>query len=175
MIKAIETKYKGYRFRSRLEARWAVAFDTIGHHYLYEPEGFELPSGRYLPDFYLPNLDVWGEVKPTDFTEEEMRKCAELVFYTQKACVMLVGLPAPTNYYYFFPFENLDDDTYTCTFGESCFPGVGIDDCDLWWRPERFYVCTGEGCRKLKRIEICTNHGPALAAKAARFEFGESG
>lgn len=28
-IKAIETKYKGYRFRSRLEARYAVAFDNI--------------------------------------------------------------------------------------------------------------------------------------------------
>ena len=26
-IKAIETYYKGYRFRSRLEARWAVFFD----------------------------------------------------------------------------------------------------------------------------------------------------
>jgi hypothetical protein len=26
--KAIETHYKGYRFRSRLEARWAVFFDT---------------------------------------------------------------------------------------------------------------------------------------------------
>lgn len=25
-IKAIETEYKGYRFRSRLEARWAVFF-----------------------------------------------------------------------------------------------------------------------------------------------------
>jgi hypothetical protein len=27
MIKAIETRYKGYRFRSRLEARWAVRFE----------------------------------------------------------------------------------------------------------------------------------------------------
>jgi len=27
MIKAIETQYRGYRFRSRLEARWAVFFD----------------------------------------------------------------------------------------------------------------------------------------------------
>lgn len=25
----IETEYKGYRFRSRLEARWAVFFDTL--------------------------------------------------------------------------------------------------------------------------------------------------
>ncbi len=28
-IKAIETRYKGYRFRSRLEARWAVFFDAL--------------------------------------------------------------------------------------------------------------------------------------------------
>ena len=30
-IQVIETAYKGYRFRSRLEARWAVFFDAIGH------------------------------------------------------------------------------------------------------------------------------------------------
>ena len=30
MIKAIPTEYKGYRFRSRLEARWAVFFDACG-------------------------------------------------------------------------------------------------------------------------------------------------
>lgn len=29
-MKAIETRYKGYRFRSRLEARWAVFFDALG-------------------------------------------------------------------------------------------------------------------------------------------------
>jgi len=175
VIKAIETEYKGYRFRSRLEARWAVAFDTIGHHYLYEHEGFELPSGRYLPDFYFPNLDIWGEVKPTEFTEEEMRKCAELAFYTQKACVMLIGLPAPTNYYYFFPLETEEHGHYEDTLGRNQFPGVGVDDCDLWWRPERFYVCTGEGGTKLRRVEICTDHKPAVAARSARFEFGECG
>lgn len=51
-IKPIETYYNGYRFRSRLEARWAVFFDTLGVEYEYEPEGFMLPSGKcYLPDF----------------------------------------------------------------------------------------------------------------------------
>ena len=51
-IKAIETVYNGYRFRSRLEARWAVFFDALGVEYEYEPEGFKLPSGKcYLPDF----------------------------------------------------------------------------------------------------------------------------
>ena len=51
-IKPIETIYNGYRFRSRLEARWAVFFDSLGVEYEYEPEGFELPGvGVYLPDF----------------------------------------------------------------------------------------------------------------------------
>ena len=40
-IKAIETVYNGYRFRSRLEARWAVFFEAAGIEYEYEPEGFE--------------------------------------------------------------------------------------------------------------------------------------
>lgn len=63
-IKAIETKYKGYRFRSRLEARWAVFFDTLGVKWEYEKEGFELgAAGRYLPDFWLPKLEMWAEVK----------------------------------------------------------------------------------------------------------------
>lgn len=29
-IKAIETEYDGHRFRSRLEARWAVFFNAVG-------------------------------------------------------------------------------------------------------------------------------------------------
>ena len=29
-IKAIQTEYNGYLFRSRLEARWAVFFDACG-------------------------------------------------------------------------------------------------------------------------------------------------
>lgn len=65
-IKAIETRYAGCRFRSRLEARWAVFFDTLGIEWQYEPEGFELPSGWYLPDFLLSLKQgrVWFEVKP---------------------------------------------------------------------------------------------------------------
>lgn len=65
MIKAIETTYKGYRFRSRLEARWAVFFDTIGSQWEYEKEGYDLSAaGWYLPDFYLPETESFIEVKP---------------------------------------------------------------------------------------------------------------
>lgn len=53
-MKAIETVYNGYRFRSRLEARWAVFFDELGLDWEYEPEGFDLGDGvYYLPDFLL--------------------------------------------------------------------------------------------------------------------------
>lgn len=68
-IKPIETIYNGYRFRSRLEARWAVFFDTAGIPYEYEPQGFLVGSygddsrKKYLPDFYLPKTKTWVEVK----------------------------------------------------------------------------------------------------------------
>ena len=73
MIKAIETVYNGYRFRSRLEARWAVFFDAIGIRYEYEPEGFQTDDGtKYLPDFYLPELETYVEVKPENAFEIKM-------------------------------------------------------------------------------------------------------
>lgn len=67
-IKAIDTSYKGFLFRSRLEARWAVFFDAMGLDWEYEPEGFELPDGtRYLPDFCVQTPQgnpIWYEIKP---------------------------------------------------------------------------------------------------------------
>lgn len=67
-MKAIETRYKGYRFRSRLEARWAVFFDALKIGWEYEPEGYELKDGtRYLPDFKLLDTgqvpDIYIEIK----------------------------------------------------------------------------------------------------------------
>jgi len=66
-MKAIETVYNGYRFRSRLEARWAVFFDAIELEYQYEPQGFMTGDKEdifYLPDFYFPSLNVYAEIKP---------------------------------------------------------------------------------------------------------------
>lgn len=73
-IEAIPTEYKGYRFRSRLEAKWAVFFDALGIEWEYEPEAFALPGGGgYLPDFWLPTFDggVYVEVKPRGFGSEK--------------------------------------------------------------------------------------------------------
>lgn len=67
-IQPIETRYAGCRFRSRLEARWAVFFDHLDIRWQYEPEGFivPVPGGEatpYLPDFHLPDCGTWIEVK----------------------------------------------------------------------------------------------------------------
>lgn len=82
-IKPIETEYNGYRFRSRLEARWAVFFDSAGIEYEYEPEGFELPDGKkYLPDFYLPSFNVYCEVKrDCPETKEDIERCSKFVYW----------------------------------------------------------------------------------------------
>lgn len=90
-LKAIETEYKGYRFRSRLEARWAVFFDACGVKWEYEPEGYDLGDGTYyLPDFllhgvavnhatYAENCDIYVEVKGqmNDADADKIKRFAE--------------------------------------------------------------------------------------------------
>lgn len=59
IVKSIDTEWKGFLFRSRLEARWAMFFDACGADWEYEPEGFELDNGlRYLPDFRIRNVRI---------------------------------------------------------------------------------------------------------------------
>lgn len=75
IIKPIQTVYKGYKFRSRLEARWAVFFDALGIEWQYEPEGYQLPDGTwYLPDFYLPEFSSTIEIKPINYYSKILSK-----------------------------------------------------------------------------------------------------
>jgi len=57
--KVVPTRYAGVNFRSRLEATWAVFFDSIGLPWRYEP--FDLEG--WTPDFLLQD-DILCEVKP---------------------------------------------------------------------------------------------------------------
>lgn len=88
-LQPIQTAYKGFRFRSRLEARWAVFFDAIDLRWEYEVEGFELPSGaKYLPDFkvFTPQGEpMWVEIKPEGTTHEaKFDEFKELLDYGQR-------------------------------------------------------------------------------------------
>ena len=83
-MQAIETVYDGFRFRSRLEARWAVFFNAGHIKYEYEPEGYTLDDGtKYLPDFYLPDFDCHVEVKRNtqEGVNEVKTKCYQSVVW----------------------------------------------------------------------------------------------
>lgn len=108
-IKAIETRYKGYHFRSRLEARWAVFFDALGVKWTYEEEGFENDYGdRYLPDFTITqkrrigdDLKFFAEVKgdPNAFVKDHDRMVRLLDFggvlpgFADSGCSACFGTP----------------------------------------------------------------------------------
>lgn len=91
-IKPIQTSYKGYLFRSRLEARWAVFFDTLGIKWEYEKEGYDLgEEGWYLPDFWLPEEKIWVEIKGQSPTEKEKKKAEALFYHTSNPVILLSG------------------------------------------------------------------------------------
>ena len=90
-MKPIETAYSGYKFRSRLEARWAVFYDVLHIPYQYEREGYDLDDMWYLPDFWLPEQDCWVEIKAQAPTEDEKEKAQRLAWYTGKSVYIFEG------------------------------------------------------------------------------------
>lgn len=93
-IKAIPTRWKGWYFRSRTEARWAVFFDVMDLEFEYEPESFELSNGQIYPiDFWLNKPRWFAEVKPDYLTGEEEFKTREIAGGIAVNVLWLVGLP----------------------------------------------------------------------------------
>ena len=85
-----EINYDGFRFRSRIEAQWYLFFNSLNIDVHYEPEtiSLALSSGKicnYLPDYFLPDLDCYVEIKlSTCPTHEESMKCSLLATQTGK-------------------------------------------------------------------------------------------
>lgn len=90
-MKAMDTIYNGYRFRSRLEARWAVFFDSLHASYEYEREGYDLDGVRYLRAFWLPQQDCWVEIKGEEPTETERIKACLLALHDNKHVYIFSG------------------------------------------------------------------------------------
>lgn len=94
-MNAIPTKYAGYYFRSRLEARWAIFFDAMAERWEYEREGYVLSDGNcYLPDFWLPDMNLYLEVKGQSPTEDEYSKAQQLRDTSNCAVAIFHGLPS---------------------------------------------------------------------------------
>jgi len=118
-MKVIETRFDGYNFRSRLEARYAVFFKYLRTPYEYEKEGYKLNGGLYLPDFFLPEVSlrneryksqagfengVWFEAKGRSHTDKEFKLCEMLGEYTRIPVILCEGLPDYTNSLKMFEF-----------------------------------------------------------------------
>ena len=200
-IRAIETKYQGYRFRSRLEARWAVFFSALHTEWDYEPEGYDLgKAGWYLPDFWLPDMGVFVEIKASglhDYTEVhgQMNEFRDGV----GPIILAVGLPS----------MRYADAVLRChdvgKNGGGTYIGNGSWDWCTRCNKLRFQVADADtsllnGDRTLYRdsgmteplasLSICNSehrrnpnvfmsppdvHDACNAARSARFEHGETG
>lgn len=145
-IKPIETYYNGYRFRSRLEARWAVFFDVMGIRYEYEPEGFCMSGGeRYLPDFFLPDFNYYAEVKgQSENLMDDIKKMKQFILGKKTALIILSSIPydPQAKGLFWFPIQY-----YTARSG-GCVDGCRA--CFFKFEDERPNLCDDFyiGCRQ---------------------------
>jgi len=170
-MKAIETQYRGYRFRSRLEARWAVFFDALRVAWEYEPEGFELGFGeRYLPDFRVTYADCvwWFEVKPSIslLTASDYRKLQSFVAGGNKL-MLLDGTPEAKMY-----CEINQHESQNLLSASAARHGWALmsDKRRPWWDDYENYFTPTTHFGRSTAIEDAVT-----AARGARFEFGEKG
>lgn len=112
--RAIVTLYKGYRFRSRLEARWAVLFDSLRLNWEYEVEGYDMDGLWYLPDFWMPKLDSYIEIKGVQIerNDDTWVKARDLANVSGKLVYVFCGqIKTPGSTYGWRFFGPEDDET----------------------------------------------------------------
>lgn len=183
-IKPIETIYNGYRFRSRLEARWAVFFEMTVTAYEYEQEGFELGEGlRYLPDFWLPELRCHVEIKPNeDLSASELEKLVKFCGDQNQTVLLIVG--SPTNEAMYLLDRRCLEDWKSTLDGAS---EAGLELSAYFWNAvhtlARAKFDLTHFVEASLSVVYCDTHPAAraivasalLKAKQARFEHGENG
>lgn len=170
-LKAIQTEYDGFLFRSRLEARWAVLLNTLGIEYEYEKEGYQLDSGWYLPDFWLPGEQVWLEIKGGNPTVLELKKLEELSISSGNKAFLCYGS------------KFVMDNSVICYGVDWAREGQRIF-WDMFYTEISYESILIDGLTPLEKwnkalgycdkgIELIDK--AVLAAKQARFEHGQSG
>lgn len=190
-LQAIETVYNGRKFRSRLEARWAVFFDAVGIKYEHEPEGFKFVAGKkvicYLPDFYLPDFDLYVEIKATREKDDGKAELFALCSDEPNGVLVCYGQPRDHDYRFITNWEADDGgggsyDTdggefgsvhFACRRGEKTVRHILIED-NKWGRvfyKTRNVYTTGE-CPVAGLLLNNCGWAEDKAAQA-RFEHGE--
>ena len=198
MPKAIPTEYRGYRFRSRKEARWAVFLDASGVSWEYEPEGYDLGNGlHYLPDFLLhgvtvnhgyfkKNCDIYMEVKGrmNDIDAEKIQRFYEAGYPPEsdwgvsKTAVLVVGnIPDGENMSEIIDF--LHDAAYRDYRNWPSYYNFQTVDGDYFGafpgvdKQGRFNLF-GDDYSYLCGLDTTVTEYAYRMARQARFEFGET-
>jgi hypothetical protein len=167
----------------------------MGIEWEYEKEGYELPSGWYLPDFWLPGLRVFLEVKGDAPSLAETHKLMDLSIATDEYVGFLIGQVSARPIPYAKHFPGIG---WNCGYGT-----LGERGWDAWYmyiwgycdeafvtdfpqdisqiRAEYFLQRKFEYCRD-GRCEFCESsiavgywRDGEPAARSARFEHGERG
>lgn len=127
---------------------------------------------RYLPDFYIPSLDRWFEIKAKPLSDYEIKKCEEFCYRKDNDNIkfsVLIGSP-----------EIVVIDAF-----------IGLLEYVWEWPsqtyPENYKMLTPDGLseneyysRFVKGLWVVPNASKELlvsaevTAKQARFEFGET-
>jgi len=199
-LKPIETRAYGCRFRSRLEARYAVFMTELGVEWKYELEGFALESGNYLPDFFLPGVGengIWLEIKPhglgsyfgfcasrtegmPQIHDARLYEFADLAQDVGQSFYVAYGLPSDAylshspDYHEEGMLEAPWDPFMWCICGCGKTAGIQFDG-----RSDRL-DCKRAGCSQSSHGDKGYSHDHPLivravtAARSARFEHGEA-
>jgi hypothetical protein len=88
-------KYEGVQYRSVLESKWAQWLVLNKITFEYEPTKFDLGPVNYIPDFYLPEYDVWIEVKPNKNPSlDQLLKVAGVARICKQKTCLVAGEPS---------------------------------------------------------------------------------
>lgn len=155
---AIATMYRGYEFRSKQEARYAVLFDQMGWKWAYEP----VDLGGWIPDFWLGERGTLVEVKAFRRLDEFGEAKAKIIKSGCKEPVILFGADptwiedprkhCPHNGVHCgWLFDPVDGITHDLHFGRTQANGQpGLCTMDSGWVN---YVWNETG--KPARVDVC--------------------
>lgn len=152
--------YPRLTFRSKLEAQWSVIFDQLGLPWAFEPVVFDLPSGKYIPDFKIyPEVNdprtFWVEIKGPWPNAREFEVATEVNIYAETPLVILSGdVPKQENggtAWWFNPARGDDDFGWSMLRTEEALCRVLYRDGHV---PEEWRELWRDALRALPYAEI---------------------
>lgn len=118
--------YNDLNFNSKLEAQWAVFFDVLDIPYVHTSQITDWGLPGHIPTFFLPDLNVWWEVK-RNRPSERMAYWAERIA-TQLGQVVYISFGDVCN-----PALAYDPELDEEMFPTHVFFEDGAIDYAYWW------------------------------------------